>query len=66
MTEDHGERWIRSRYCSGPNSTCVEITVGANQVGVRDGKENNGSVLRFSVEEWRTFIRGVRAGDFNV
>jgi len=66
VTEDHDERWVRSTYCSGPNSTCVEVTVGMNQVGVRDGKEKNGSVLLFSIDEWYTFIRGVRADEFNV
>ncbi len=66
MIEAHDERWVRSTYCNGVDSTCVEVTVGANQVGVRDGKEDNGSVLLFNIEEWRVFVRGIRAGDFNV
>lgn len=66
MTENRRERWIRSRYCSGANSTCVEVSMEIDGVGVRDGKENAGPVLFFNSEEWRTFVRGVRAGDFSV
>jgi len=66
VTKDQGERWVRSRYCSGANSMCVEVTLGVDQVGVRDAKASAGPVLLFSVEEWRAFVRGIRAGDFNV
>ncbi|MGH4007456.1 MAG: DUF397 domain-containing protein [Pseudonocardiaceae bacterium] len=65
MTGDRGTCWARSRYCVGANSTCVEIAMGVDQVGVRDGKENAGLVLLFSTEEWHAFIGGIRAGDFN-
>lgn len=66
MTEDRGACWVRSRYCDGANSTCVEIAMGVDQVGVRDGKENAGPVLLLSAEEWHAFVSGVRTGDFNV
>jgi len=45
---------------------CVEVTLGVDQVGVRDAKASAGPVLLFGVEEWRAFVRGIRAGDFNV
>lgn len=66
MTENLSERWIRSRYCSGADSTCVEVMMGVDRVGVRDGKEASGPILVFSVKEWNTFVRGIRAGNFNV
>ena len=55
--------WRRSSYCSGAATTCVEVAIGARMVTVRDSKAT-GSTLRFTVEEWRAFVRGVRAGEF--
>lgn len=57
-------RWRRSRYCEGANSTCVEVAVGPGDVGVRDSKNPIGPVLVFSTEEWQTFVRSVREGEF--
>ncbi|MEV0582941.1 DUF397 domain-containing protein [Nonomuraea sp. NPDC050310] len=57
-------RWGRSRFCNGA-SACVEIAeLDDGGVAVRDGKDPDGPVLRFTAEEWQVFVRGVRAGDF--
>lgn len=57
-------RWRRSRYSSGAGSSCVEVARGLSEVWVRDSKDLHGWMLVFSVEEWRTLVRGVRAGEF--
>jgi uncharacterized protein DUF397 len=49
--------WRRSSYCSGANSTCVEVAVGAVTL-VRDAKRPDGPVLCFGSAAWRVFLRG--------
>ncbi len=58
--------WRRSSYCSGASSTCVEVAIGDQLVTVRDSKVEAGPMLRFTLAEWRAFVRGVRAGEFEV
>ena len=56
--------WRRSRFSQGADATCVEVAVEERSVSVRDSKDPTGPVLRFSVAEWRVFLLGVRAGEF--
>lgn len=55
--------WTRSSRCD--NGACVEV---ANHDGgdvlVRDGKNPDGPVLRFTSAEWAAFLAGVRDGEF--
>jgi Domain of unknown function (DUF397) len=57
--------WRKSSYsCS--NGDCVEVaSLGNADLGVRDSKDRHGPVLTFSVPQWRTFVAGIRAGDFD-
>ena len=32
---------------------------------VRDSKEPGGSVLRYTTEEWQSFVKGIKAGEFD-
>jgi hypothetical protein len=34
-------------------------------VGIRNSRDSAGTVLRFTPEEWRAFLGGVRSGDFD-
>ncbi len=44
---------------------CVEVAVDEEKVvHVRDSKERNGPVLRFTGPEWDAFIKGVKNGEF--
>jgi hypothetical protein len=56
--------WRKSTYCSGADSTCVEVAVGRTGVAVRDSKDPGGGVLRFTLDEWWSFVFGVRNGEF--
>jgi hypothetical protein len=58
--------WRRTSYCTGAASTCVEVAIGAQMVTVRDSKVLASPILRFTIDEWRAFVRGVRAGEFEV
>lgn len=57
--------WTRSSYCD--SSQCVEVA-GAEfgEILVRDSKDREGPVLRFTPDEWVAFIDGVKNGEFNL
>lgn len=54
--------WQRSRRCD--SNSCVEVAFLDDDVLVRDSKDPQGPVLRFTTEEWTAFAAGVQAGDF--
>jgi hypothetical protein len=52
--------WKKSSY-SASNGHCVEASTLTNsQIGVRDSKAANGTILRFEPEAWVSFIATVR------
>jgi hypothetical protein len=58
--------WRKSTYsdCTG---TCVEVQQPVpGNVMVRDSKKPDGSILVFTNDEWRAFVLGVKAGEFDV
>ena len=57
-------RWHKSTFSAAQG--CVEIAVAPGVVGVRDTKDREGPVLRFSPEEWGAFGAGVRNGEFDL
>lgn len=59
-------RWFKSSL-SFANGDCVEVAgLPDGQVGVRDSKNTQGPVLRFTSAEWTAFIGGVRNGEFDI
>jgi hypothetical protein len=57
--------WIKSSY-SFANGNCCEVAdLPGGDIGVRDSKEPGGPVLRFTPAEWRAFIDGAKAGEFD-
>lgn len=56
--------WRKSVF-SGANS-CVEVAFVGGHVWVRDSKDHQGPILRFTSTEWRSFLRGVRTNEFDV
>lgn len=64
MSEAYGP-WHRSSFSYG-NGECVEMAVLPDgTVGVRDSKDPEGPMLRFSRAEMNAFVCGVLAGDFD-
>jgi hypothetical protein len=51
-----GPRWVKSSY-SFSNGNCVEVAGLGRMVGLRDSKDPEGPVLRFSPGEWSAFLR---------
>lgn len=44
---------------------CVEIEFTGNAVHIRDSKNPDGPVLRFTREEWEPFVRAITHGYFH-
>lgn len=52
--------WVKSSL-SFANGNCVEVaSLSSRAVGVRDSKNSDGPVLRFTPDQWVSFLRGVR------
>lgn len=66
-TEPKSPYWVKSSY-SGNGGSCVECALRAasatGTVPVRDSKVPHGPVLGFSADSFRTFLAGVKAGEF--
>jgi hypothetical protein len=57
--------WIKSSL-SFSNSNCVEVaSLPDGEIGVRDSKDSEGPVLRFTSGEWQAFLGGVHNGEFD-
>ena len=55
--------WTKSSR-SGNNGNCVEVAfLGGGHVALRDSKDPQGPVLRFTPGEWSAFVEGVADGE---
>jgi hypothetical protein len=64
-TTGSGVTWIKSSL-SFSNGNCVEVAdLAAGEIGVRDSKDRQGPVLRFTPAEWDAFVGGVHNGEFD-
>lgn len=64
MTDFAAANWRTSSFCA--NSTCVQVAKSSEGfVVVRDSKSDDGPVLMYTAQEFRDFVRGVKAGEFD-
>ncbi|MGK5632315.1 DUF397 domain-containing protein [Streptomyces sp. URMC 123] len=54
--------WFKSSYSSGDGDACVEVATATHAVHIRDSKDRNGPVLRFTPDAWADFVRYVTSG----
>jgi Domain of unknown function (DUF397) len=48
------------------NGNCVEVSeLAGGRIGVRNSRRPDGAVLSFSPEEWKAFLTGAQAGEFD-
>ncbi len=60
-----GPTWVKSSL-SFANGNCVEVSdQPGGAVGVRNSRDREGPVLRFTPDEWHSFLGGVRNGEFD-
>jgi hypothetical protein len=57
--------WVKSSL-SYANGNCVEVSdLPGGAVGVRNSRDREGPVLRFTLDEWHAFLGGVHKGEFD-
>jgi hypothetical protein len=62
----HRAAWRTSSW-SGGNGNCVEVARNLpGAVALRDSKDRSGPVLVVTPDQWRAFMTGVRAGEFDL
>ena len=55
--------WRKASFCA--SGECVEVAQQNGMIVLRDSTEPRGSVVRYTTEEWQTFVRGIKAGEFD-
>jgi Domain of unknown function (DUF397) len=55
--------WRKASFCA--SGECVEVAQQDGMIVLRDSKEPRGGVLRYTAEEWQSFVLGVKAGEFD-
>ncbi|MBV9384587.1 MAG: DUF397 domain-containing protein [Streptosporangiaceae bacterium] len=64
-TPDSGPNWVKSSL-SFSNGNCVEVaSLSDGSIGVRNSRDSEGAVLRFTPDEWDAFLGGARNGEFD-
>jgi Domain of unknown function (DUF397) len=57
--------WVKSSL-SFSNQNCLEVAeLPGGDVGVRNSRDPDGAVLRFTPGEWQAFLGGARNGEFD-
>lgn len=62
-----GAAWRKSSRSGNNGGNCVEVAANLpGLVAIRDSKDPQGSTLGLAPEAWRSFIAGVRDGEFDL
>jgi hypothetical protein len=64
MLDIFGADWRKSSYSAEGN--CVEVAFLGDGVAIRNSSDRQGPMLVFSSADWRSFLRGVRDGEFDL
>ena len=56
--------WQKASFCQ--NGECVEIAAHNGMVMMRKSNEPNSARLYFTPEEFSSFLRGAKAGEFDL
>jgi hypothetical protein len=64
-TSETSATWVKSSL-SFANGNCLEVSEQPDgTVAVRNSRDHDQGVLRFTPDEWQAFIGGVRNGEFD-
>jgi hypothetical protein len=61
-----GAEWRKSSFSTGNDDNCVEVAFVGTSIAVRDTKNREGGAQMYALGEWRAFLEGVKAGEFNI
>ena len=56
--------WRKARRSTG-NGACVELAPVDGMVAIRDSKDPDGPILRYTAAEWHAFLDGAKKGEFD-
>jgi uncharacterized protein DUF397 len=56
--------WRKARLSTG-NGACVELAPVDGMVAIRDSKDPEGPILRYTAAEWHAFLDGAKRGEFD-
>lgn len=59
-----GLAWRKAERSVG-NGHCVELAPIEGMIAMRDSKNPEGPVLIYTPDEWRAFLHGAKAGEFD-
>ena len=60
-------RWRKSSFSGNGGASCVEVAGHDGMILVRDTKDHGkGPIHRYTPDEWRAFMAGVRNGEFDL
>lgn len=57
--------WIKAAASGGNGGSCVEARRHDDMIEVRDSKDRQGPVLRFTSKEWAAFLDGASNKEFD-
>ncbi|MEV1328495.1 DUF397 domain-containing protein [Micromonospora costi] len=63
MPDSNG--WMMSSRSTGNGGSCVEARRNAEMIEVRNSKNPAAGIVRFTVEEWDSFLYGAKRGEFD-
>jgi hypothetical protein len=55
--------WRKASFCG--SGECVEVAELNGMILMRDSKDPHGYTLRCTTDEWRSFIRAIKASEFD-
>jgi hypothetical protein len=57
--------WIMSSRSTGNGGSCVQARRHESLVEVRNSKSPEAGTVRFTIEEWDSFLDGAKKGEFD-
>jgi hypothetical protein len=57
--------WMMSSRSTGNGGSCVEARRSAGLIEVRNSKSPEAGTVRFTIEEWDSFLDGAKKGEFD-
>ncbi|MCK4823206.1 DUF397 domain-containing protein [bacterium] len=64
MKKSESNSFKKSSYCQGCFA-CVEVSIGKNTIHLRNSADFSKTTITFTSDEWSSFIRGVKNGEFD-
>ena len=58
-------QWIMSSRSTGNGGSCVQARRHEGLVEVRNSKNPGAGTVRFTIEEWDSFLDGAKKGEFD-